>query len=178
MLLTTCFTPLTFLATFSALDFRLFASTEPASVTTPCFTVTSRDSTPTSWSPASLTRTASLIVSSVICGGSFAKQTACIRNSARKAANILCIIFSGHCTPVQGIEKAAILPPVGLHANVQVQIDLQPEQPFHFLAGLGADLLQHGAAGADHNRLLPVPLQVNGGVDGGHLGLVDRKSVV
>src|ERR1035438_9558041 len=114
----------------------------------PCFTVTSRDRTPTSWSPASLTRTASLIVSSVICGGSLARQTACIRNSARKAAKSLCIVFSGHCTPVEGIEKAAVLPPVGLHANVQVQIDLEPEQALHFLAGQGADLLQHGAAGA------------------------------
>src|ERR1019366_5318083 len=37
MLLTTCFTPLTFLVTDSALDFRLFCSTEPASVTTPSF---------------------------------------------------------------------------------------------------------------------------------------------
>src|ERR1019366_1850749 len=139
MLLTTCFTPLTFLATLSALDFRLFASTEPASVTTPCFTVTSKDRTPTSWSPASLTRTASLIVSSVICGGSLARQTACIRNSARKAAKCLCIVFSCHCTPVEGIEKAAVLPPVGLHANVQIQIDLEPEQALHFLAGQGAD---------------------------------------
>src|ERR1035438_2206022 len=169
MLLTTCFTPLTFLATCSALAFRLFCSTEPASVTTPCFTVTSKLSTPTSGSPASLTRTASLIVSSVICGGSFAGQTACIRNSARKAANSLCIVFSGHCTPVQGIQEAAVFAPVGLHANMQVQVDLETEQALHFLAGQGADLLQHGAAGANHNRLLPIALQVNGGIDGGHL---------
>src|SRR5450759_1308756 len=110
------------------------------------------------------------MVSSVICGGSCARQTACNMNSARNAAKSLCIVFSGHCTPVEGIEKAAVLAPVGLHANVQVQIDLQAEQALHFLACLRADLLQHGTAGADDNRLLPIALQVNGGVDGGHLG--------
>src|ERR1039457_2783065 len=93
-------------------------------------------------SPASLMRTWSVMESSVITLGSFARQTACIRNSARKTANSLCIIFSGHCTPVEGVQKATVLAPVGLHANVQVQIDLQAEEALHLLAGLGADLLR------------------------------------
>src|SRR5262249_49974022 len=142
----------------------------PARVTTPFFTVTCRLSTPTTWSPANFTRTASLIVSSVICGGSLARQTACIRNSARKAANILCIIFSGHCTPVESIEKGAVLAPVRLHANMQVQIDLQTEEALHLLTRQRADLLQHCPAGADHDGLLPFAFQMNGGVDGGHFG--------
>src|SRR5664279_4123737 len=105
------------------------------------------------------------MVSSVICGGSFAGQTASKRNSARNAAKNLCIVFSGHCTPVERIEKAAVLAPVGLHANVQIEVNLQAEQVLHFVAGLGADLLKHCPPGADHDRLLSVALQVDGGVD-------------
>src|ERR1039458_474153 len=101
-------------------------------------------------SPASLMRTWSVMASSVRTLEYFARQTAGIRNSARKTARRLCIIVSGHCTPVEGVDKAAVLAPVGLHANVQVQIDLQAEEALHLLARLGADLLQHGAAGADH----------------------------
>src|ERR1035438_2947697 len=99
--------------------------------------------------------------SSVTGGGSLASATACIRNIARRAMQILLIIFFGHCTPVQRIEEGAVLAPARLHADMQVQIDLQAEQAFHFLARQRADLFEHGAAGSDHNRLLSVPLQMD-----------------
>src|SRR5438874_216679 len=109
------------------------------------------------------------MVSSVIGGGSFAKATVCRRRTASKANAILYIIFSGHCTPVESIEKGAIGAPSGLHVDVQIQIYLGIEEALHFMARLGADEFQHRAAGADDDCLLPLALQVNRGVNAGDL---------
>src|SRR5450432_2524077 len=163
MLFTTCLTPFTFLATFSAFSFCLSISTAPESVTTPCFTSTASAPPLTNGSSASLILTWSVMVSSFTSGGSFARQTAASSRQASSSVQILVIIFFGHCTPVQRVEKGALFPPAGLHAHVK--IDPDPEQLFHFMAGRGADLLQHGAARADHDGLLAVAFHPNGGVD-------------
>src|SRR5450432_2709644 len=167
MLFTTCLTPFTFLATFSAFSFCLSSSTAPVSVTTPCFTSTLRAPPFTTGSSASLIITWLVIVSSLRGGGSFAGQMACSSRQASRSVQILVIIFSGHCTPVQRVQEGPLLPPAGLHAHVQVKIDFHSEPLFHFMAGQGADLLQHGAARANHDGLLAVAFHPNGGVDAG-----------
>src|SRR5471030_800415 len=170
MLFTTCLTPFTFLAIFSAFSFCLSCSTAPLSVTTPCFTSTCSAPPFTSGSSASLILTWSVMVSSVTGGGSFATQRACSARPAKRTVQSLEIIFTGHCTPVQRVEKGALFPPARFHAHMQIQIDLGPEEFFHFVAGQSADLFQHGAPGPDHDGLLPVALHPDGGIDARDLG--------
>src|SRR5580658_1471375 len=96
---------------------------------------------------------------------SSAKQTAASNKTVRKAATILEIIFTRHCTPVERVEKSGLVPPPGLHADVQVQIDPDAEEPLHLRARQRAYLLQHGALGADDDGLLAVALHADGGED-------------
>src|ERR1700733_15168868 len=92
---------------------------------------------------------------------SAAKQTAASNKTLRRAATILEIIFTRHCTPVERVEKSGLVPPTGLHADVQVQIDPDAEDSFHLQARQRADLLQHGALGADDDSLLAVALHAD-----------------
>src|SRR6516162_4437460 len=96
---------------------------------------------------------------------SAARHTAPARNSAIRAAISLRIVFTGHCTPVQRVQKRSLLAPSRLHAHVQVKIDLDAENPLHLLARQRPDALEHRAFSPDHDRLLPVPLDVDRGVD-------------
>src|SRR5580700_1293284 len=96
---------------------------------------------------------------------SAAKQTAASNKTERRAATILEIIFTRHCTPVERVEKGGLVPPPGLHAHVQVQIDPDAEDPLHLRARQRADLLQHGPFGADDDGLLAVALHADGGED-------------
>src|SRR5690348_3531174 len=98
---------------------------------------------------------------------SAARQKPAIRNKAMRAAKNLFLIVTGHCTPVESIEKVGALPPVGLHPDVQIEVDLHAEKPLHLLASQGPDAFQHRSLGADHDSLLPVPLHMDGGVDAG-----------
>src|SRR4029078_6398060 len=102
----------------------------------------------------SLRRPWSVMVSSVSAGfwAAIATDWKSIRAMSRTAD--LNVIFSGHCTPVQGVEKGSVRAPAGLHAHVQIQIDLTLEQFFHLMTRLCADLFEHGSANANHNRLL------------------------
>src|ERR1700738_1536090 len=87
-----------------------------------------------------------------------------MRASAR---TVLDIIFSGHCTPVQRVEKGAVLAPARFHAHVEVEEDLAFEDLLLSLARLSADLLQHLAAGPDDDALLPLALHADSSVDAG-----------
>src|SRR5271156_5446644 len=96
---------------------------------------------------------------------SAAGQTAAINKTVSSAATILEIIFTRHCTPVKRVEKSRLVPPPGLHADVQIQINPDAENPLHLRAREGADLLQHGPLGADDDGLLAVALHADGGED-------------
>src|SRR5579872_4080344 len=102
---------------------------------------------------------------SSLMGLSAARQTLTSRNRTVRTALILFIIFSGHCTPVQGVEKGGLLAPPGLYAHMQVEIDLRFEELLHLLAGEGADLFEHRALGADDDGLLAVTLHADGSVN-------------
>src|SRR6185369_8081539 len=163
-LLTTCLTPLTFLASLVALSFCRCVSTAPEMVTTPCFESTTRAPPLTSASPESLMRTWSTMRSSLT-GLSAARQTLASMNRIASTAQILEFIFSGHCTPVESIQKVRVLPPPRLHPNVQVEIDLHPENPLHLLPRQGPDLFEHRALGPDYAGLLPVALHPHRAID-------------
>src|ERR1017187_5225221 len=94
-------------------------------------------------------------------GLSAARQTLTARQSRMSEAQILEIIFTGHCTPVERIQKGRLFTPPRLHANVEVEIDLHAEQPLHFLARQRADFLEHRGPGADHDGLLAVALHAD-----------------
>src|SRR5580704_5034729 len=94
---------------------------------------------------------------------SAAKQTAANRKTERRAATILEIIFTRHCTPVERVEKGGLVPPTGLHADVQVQINFYAEDLFHLHARQRADLLQHSGFRADDDGFLTVALHANRG---------------
>src|SRR5580658_8723139 len=94
---------------------------------------------------------------------SAARQMAASNKTVRRAATILEIIFIRHCTPVKRVEKSRLIPPSGLHADVQIQINSDAEDPLHLRARQRADLLQHGPLGADHDGFLPVALHADGG---------------
>src|SRR6185436_19730008 len=98
---------------------------------------------------ASRIRTLSSMAASVGCLSAATAPHTNIR--ASMTAQILGIIFNGHCTPVQRIQEGSILAPARLHANVKIQIDLYPEDTLHFLSGQHSDLLQHRSAGADQD---------------------------
>src|SRR5215471_10166557 len=117
-----------------------------------------------------LMRTWSLMVSSVILGGSFATASTVSRKQASRTTAILLIIFSGHCTPVQSVEKGAVFAPPRFHLHVEIQEDLHVEQALHLLTCQSANLCQHGSAGAEYNPLLAFALHADGGVKPGDLG--------
>src|SRR5580658_6231600 len=96
---------------------------------------------------------------------SAARQTAASNKTVKRTATILEIIFTRHCTPVERVEKSGLVPPPRLHADVQVQIDPDAEDPLHLRARQRADLLQHGALRADDDGLLAVALHADGGED-------------
>src|SRR5580700_10418045 len=79
--------------------------------------------------------------------------------------NVLIFICSCHCTPVEGRQEGGLLAPAVLHLDMTDEIDMAAEEPLHFLARLGADIFQHGAARANDNALLAAALDVHGGVD-------------
>src|SRR5207237_3705934 len=62
----------------------------------------------------------------------------------------------------QSLRRAG---PSRLDADVELQKDLGPEQPFHLAPRVRPDLLQARAALADHDRLLAVPLHQHAGGD-------------
>src|SRR5258708_2986230 len=102
---------------------------------------------------------------SSLIGLSAARQTPARRNRIASTAQILEFIVSGHCTPVQGIEKGRLFAPSRLYANVQVEIDLHPQDALHLLARQSADFLEHGAPSADHDGLLAIALHPDRGKD-------------
>src|SRR5580704_1304307 len=89
---------------------------------------------------------------------SAARQTVANNKTVIRAAIILEIIFTGHCTPVERVEKSGLVAPARLHADMKVQIDTNAEELFHFHARQRADLFQHGRLGADDDGLLAVAL--------------------
>src|SRR5881394_1810624 len=95
---------------------------------------------------------------SSVTGLSAARQTDARSSAARRAANNLTVIFTGHCTPVERVQKGRLFAPAGLYAHVEVEIDLHAEDLLHLLPGERADLLEHRALGADDDRLLPIAL--------------------
>src|ERR1700693_1627979 len=96
---------------------------------------------------------------------SAAGQTAANNQTVNSAATILEIIFTRHCTPVERVEKSRLVSPSGLHADVQIQIDPDAEDPLHLRARQRSDLLQHGPLGAYDDGLLAVALHADGGED-------------
>src|SRR5262249_48738684 len=143
----------TFLASLVALSFCRCVSTTPLMVTTPFATATSSAPPFTSASPASRMRTLSLMALSVT-GWSAARHSVTASNRATNARAILEIIFTGHCTPVERVEKGVFFPPAGLHADVKVEIDLHSKEMLHLDARRRADALQRGALRADDDALL------------------------
>src|ERR1035437_10347287 len=98
-------------------------------------------------------------------GLSAARQTPASRSRTTRAPQILEIIFTGHCTPVQRVQQGGLLAPPRFHAHMQVEIDSHSEYPLHLLTRQRADLLEHGAPGPDDNSLLAIALHPDGGVD-------------
>src|SRR5579859_4681677 len=96
---------------------------------------------------------------------SFARQTPASIRAISSNAQILDFIFPGHCTPVEGVEEGRLFPPSGLHAHMQVEVDLDPEDAFHLLAGQRSDFFQCRSLGADHDRLLAGSLHTDCGED-------------
>src|ERR1700730_5536101 len=90
------------------------------------------------------------------------------RNSANRRP--LLFISTCHCTPVERIKKRGLLAPVGLDLNVKLQKNLHAEKLFHFLAGVGSYLLQHGAPRTDDDALLALAFHEYGGVDASDIG--------
>src|SRR5579883_2192201 len=109
---------------------------------------------------------------------SFARPTPASRNAARSNAQMLDFIFPGHCTPVERIQKGRLLPPAGLHADVQVEVDPDSEQPLHLLPREGADLFQGRALCADDDGLLARALHPDGRVDAGEVRRSSHSSTV
>src|SRR5947199_9690349 len=99
----------------------------------------------------------------------FSAARAAPKSARERIAQIrtLRFIATGHCTPVQAIEKCFVLPPVGLRLDVQLEKDLLAEQRFHLFPRLGPYCFQHSALGADEDALLALLLHVNGGQDVG-----------
>src|SRR4030095_5096626 len=79
----------------------------------------------------------------------------------RAQINTLRFILTGHCTPVQAIQKCLVLAPVRLSLDVQFEEDLLAEQLLHLFTRLGPDGFQHSALRADEYALLPLLLHVN-----------------
>src|ERR1041385_3964194 len=96
---------------------------------------------------------------------SAARQTEAARNRSRSAAQILKIIVTGHCTPVERTEKGCLFAPVRLHTHMKVEVDLHAEQPLHFLPRQRTDLFQHRTLRADDDGLLAIALHADCGVD-------------
>src|SRR5689334_5635664 len=122
------------------------------------------------------------MVSSLIAGGSFARQSTTLISASSSAAtarahrilnSVFCIlnsacsllIFTRHCTPVQAVEERPVLAPAGLHLHMQIEIDLDAEQLFHLRARQRPDLLQHRRTTPDHDSLLPLALHADGRVN-------------
>src|SRR3954471_2233498 len=68
------------------------------------------------------------------------------------------LAFPGWSSHSEVVERAVVLAPVGLHADVQVEEDMGREEPLQLLARGGTDLLDHVAVASDHDRLLRFPL--------------------
>jgi len=65
---------------------------------------------------------ADLVVDGVVGKGFFAaRQTPASRSRTTRAPQILEIIFTGHCTPVQRIQEGGLFAPPRLHAHMQVE---------------------------------------------------------
>src|SRR5262245_27197594 len=89
--------------------------------------------------------------------------------NAKSAIQILNIVLTGHCTPVHGVEEGCFLTPSRLDFHVQVEEDLDSEEPFHLLAGERSDLFQHRASRPDNDSFLTFALHPDGGVNTGQL---------
>src|ERR1700682_9848 len=76
-----------------------------------------------------------------------------------------CFIFTGHCTPVERVEKGRLLTPVRPYFHVQIQKNLLAEKPLHLFARQCSHLLEPGSSGADDDALLSLFLHVNGRKD-------------
>src|SRR5882724_6594783 len=62
------------------------------------------------------------------------------------------------------VEGAFVLTPFGLHADVEIEIDLRVEELFEVLAGRDADALDQIATLPDHDRLLRLALDHDGAI--------------
>src|ERR1022692_3250697 len=98
-------------------------------------------------------------------GLSAARQRPATRKSTNIPAQVLRIIFTRHCTPVQRIQKSGLLAPANLDPDMKVQINLHAEEALHFLARQSADFLEHGTLGSDHDGFLAGALHPDGGED-------------
>src|SRR5689334_8515442 len=61
-------------------------------------------------------------------------------------------------------QDPLVLTPLGSDANVQIQIDVRTEEPFQFFPRRDADLLDHGAASPDDDRLLRFAIHDDGAI--------------
>src|SRR5215469_2230662 len=97
------------------------------------------------------------------------------RNTARYVLSIspTCPGESASSLEPETVELLRIALPVGLHGNVQVEVDAVADQLLDLTPCPDADLLQPRPSRPDHDALLARTFQVQRGVHGPRLDLID-----